>query len=375
LTALFSEVASPIPGPPRNELSDKEKWNVIKSHPHLFHITTPIRVDHLHELLITHPNRDLVESVCRGLRIGFWPWVTTLNSNAPSIVNNAFHQQIRNPEHLQFVCNQRDEEIRLSHFLCAFSTLFPGMTTVPLWVVPKPHSNNLCLVVDHLAGDYAPNSFILPEDASVHLDTLHVLGKALLAVRKRHGSVPLILFKTDVSQAYRRLAVHPLWQLRQIVSIHRSYHVDNNNNFGNRGAGQLWVIFFSLVLWIAVFLRCIVDLFAYVDNAFSWEFANQTIFYEPYKKFLPSKQAQLLSLFDELGIPHEERKQVFGSPLQIIGFDVDPNAMMITMPLAARDELVLAVRTFASPRQRRSLKDFQRLAGWINWALNMYPLL
>jgi hypothetical protein len=41
-TALFSEVASPIPGPPRNELSDKEKWNVIESHSHLFHITTPI---------------------------------------------------------------------------------------------------------------------------------------------------------------------------------------------------------------------------------------------------------------------------------------------------------------------------------------------
>jgi hypothetical protein len=148
--------------------------------------------------------------MCRGLRIGFWPWVTTLNSNAPSIVNNALHQQIRNSEHLQFVCDQRDEEIRLGRFLCAFSTLFLGMTTVPLWVVPKPHSNNLRLVVDHSAGDYAPNSFILPEDASVHLDTLHILGKALLAVRKQHGSVPLILFKTDMSQAYRRFPVHPL---------------------------------------------------------------------------------------------------------------------------------------------------------------------
>jgi hypothetical protein len=49
--------------------------------------------------------------------------------------------------------------------------------------------------------------------------------------------------------------------------------------------------------------------------------------------------------------------------------------MTITMPPAARDELVLAVRTFANPRQCRSLKDFQRLAGWINWALNVYPLL
>jgi hypothetical protein len=47
------------------------------------------------------------------------------------------------------------------------------------------------------------------------------------------------------------------------------------------------------------------------------------------------KQTQLLTLFDDVGIPHEERKQVFGSPLQIIGFDVDPNSMTITMPQAA----------------------------------------
>ena len=34
-----------------------------------------------------------------------------------------------------------------------------------------------------------------------------------------------------------------------------------------------------------------------------------------------------------------------------------------------------AVRAFANLRQRRSFKDFQRMAGWVNWALNVYPLL
>jgi hypothetical protein len=172
--------------------------------------------------------------------------------------------------------------------------------------------------------------------------------------------------------------MHPLWQLRdlrQVVMIENSYHVDNNNNFGDRGAGRLWVTVFGLVLWIAVVIQQILDLFAYVDDAFSWEFADNVTYYPPYDKLLPTKQARLLTLFDDVGIPHEERKQVFGSPLQIIGFDVDPNSMTITMPTDARDELVSAVRTFANPRQRRSLKDFQRLAGWINWALNVYPLL
>ena len=251
------------------------------------------------------------------------------------------------------------------------------MTTIPLWVVPKPHSDKLRLVVDHSAGDYSPNSYIPPEEASVYLDTLHILGKALLDVRRCFGDAPIILFKTDVSQAYRRLPVHPLWQLHvhQVVSIQGSFHVDNNNNFSNRGAGRLWITFFSLVLWIAVFVKLVDDLFAYIDDAFSWEFADHVAFYPPYQKFLPTKQTQLLSLFDEVGVPHEERKQVFGSPLQIIGFKVDPNSMTITMPRAARDELVSAVRAFDNPRQSRSLRDFQRLAGWVNWSLNVYPLL
>ncbi|KAF8800941.1 hypothetical protein BYT27DRAFT_7116292, partial [Phlegmacium glaucopus] len=115
------------------------------------------------------------------------------------------------------------------------------MTTIPLWVVPKPHSDKFRLVVDHSAGEYSPNSYISPADASIHLDTLHVLGNALIRVRKLYGDLPLVLFKTDVSQAYRRLPVHPLWQLRQVVTILGFHHVDNNNNFGNRGAGRLWI--------------------------------------------------------------------------------------------------------------------------------------
>jgi len=169
--------------------------------------------------------------------------------------------------------------------------------------------------------------------------------------------------------------MHPLWQLHQIVTINNVHHVNNNNNFGNRGAGRLWITFFGLVLWIAVVIKHIKDLFAYVDDAFSWEFADSTSYYHPYKKLLPTKQARLLSLFDTLGVPHEERKQVSGSPLQIISFDVDPNAMTITMLSNARAELVTAIRTFANPCQRRSLRDFQHLAGWVNWSLNVFPLL
>src|SRR5882762_2791238 len=61
----------------------------------------------------------------------------------------------------------------------------------------------------------------------------------------------------------------------------------------------------------------------------------------------------------------------------IIGFDVDPNTMTITMPDVARSDLLNTLRDFAHPGQHRPLREYQRLAGlgWINWALNAYPLL
>jgi len=127
--------------------------------------------------------------------------------------------------------DQRDEEIKLGRYSVAFDMLLPGMTSILLWVVPKPHLDKFRLVVDHSAGDFSPNSYIPSDEASIHLDMLHALGKALIRVKQRHGDARLVLFKMDVSQAYCCLPMHPLWQLHQIVTIDGFHHIDNNNNF------------------------------------------------------------------------------------------------------------------------------------------------
>jgi hypothetical protein len=294
----------------------------------------------------------------------------------PLIVDNSF-RPISDKSHINFIHEQRDTEMALGRFSPAFGPdLLPGMTSIPIGVVPKPHSDKLRLVVDHSFGDFSPNSLIARESVAVPLDNLHDLGISLINARLTYGNdVPLVVFKSDVSQAYRCLPLHFLWQLFQIITIGTMRHVDHNNNFGNRGAGGLWGAFMGVVLWIAIFVKGIQDLFAYVDDSFSWDFADNMLWYEPYQKLFPAKQTKLLQLWDELRIPHEESKQIFGTPLMIIGFSVDPNAMTITMTVEARADLLTALREFAHPGQRRPLRDFQRLAGWMNWALNAFPLL
>ena len=155
-TATITETIAPLPGPPLNELRNQTAWSTICFYPHLFCITTPINVECFHTLLSSHPNPPLVSSVCQGLYEGFWPWAKTENVWAPIITDNVTLQKIKDPAHLCFIREQHDEEITLRRFSEAFMPLLPGMTTVPLWVVPKPHSDKLQIVVDQLEDPQQP---------------------------------------------------------------------------------------------------------------------------------------------------------------------------------------------------------------------------
>jgi hypothetical protein len=65
--------------------------------------------------------------------------------------------------------------------------------------------------------------------------------------------------------------------------------------------------------------------------------------------------------------------------LTIIGIEVDANKLTLTLPPENKSELLAQLKDFARTPEgsgvRYALKDFQRLAGWFNWALNVYPLL
>jgi hypothetical protein len=173
--------------------------------------------------------------------------------------------------------------------------------------------------------------------------------------------------------------MHFHWQIKQINTIDGMYSVDRNAAFGGRGSGRIWISFNALVMWIVIFVKFLPWIFAYADDEFSFDLAGNVLFYPKYNKFLPEKQVQLLELWDELGIPHKEKKQVFGPVLKIIGFEVDVNRMTYTMPQSSKTDLIAALRHFTSPSgkngRRFTLREYQRIAGWANWALNVFPLL
>ena len=86
-------------------------------------------------------------------------------------------------------------------------------------------------------------------------------------------------------------------------------------------------------------------------------------------------QTKLLELWDDLGLPHEEKKQIYRPVILFIGFDIDPNAMTVSISGECKCDLLCKVHDFAKSGKRWSLKDFQSLAGHINWSLAIFPLL
>ncbi|KAI0832407.1 hypothetical protein BC628DRAFT_312743 [Trametes gibbosa] len=341
-------------------------------------IVTPVNVERFEEYLSDHPNQEFVKSVVRSLREGFWPYADAKPATYPDTWDEkrpAPHDE----NAAQFLRTQRDEEISLDRYSASFGCeLLPGMYSMPIHVVPKPHSNKFRLVNNQSAGSFSLNSMIRPEAIKgAVLDGIPALGDSLRAFRRAHTGA-LIMWKSDVSQAYRRMPVSPFWQIRQAVTIDGQRYIDRCNLFGGRGSLRVWAAFDCLVSWIAEHKAGVVYKHNYVDDDFGFAPLGDVRWYEPYRRYFPTPQARLLTLWDELGVPHEPHKQLHATCLPVIGFDVDPNAMSVTLPEEGRTHLLDTINGFCmlTPgNRRRSLAEFQAFTGYANWAFNVYPLL
>src|ERR1700683_2675263 len=100
--ALATETADPLPPPPSRSELNKSAYTTIDNHLELFKIVTPINVDQFEAYLIDHPNRPYVDSVCRGLRHGFWPWATHDDPSLWETYDNS-HRPINQTDHMDFV--------------------------------------------------------------------------------------------------------------------------------------------------------------------------------------------------------------------------------------------------------------------------------
>jgi len=186
----------------------------------LFAIVTPIDVDRFEALLTTHPNQPFVESVCRGLHEGFWPWANTWYDEFPSIVDESLGMPLK-AEEAEFLCDQQDHKWSKGRFSGSFGRdLLPRMHASPTHAVPKPHSEKLRMVINQSAGPFAPNSMISHEDIKVFpLDSMSHLGEGLLNLHCEKPNWSWVIYKSDVAKVYRCCQCTLCGRFKQVITI------------------------------------------------------------------------------------------------------------------------------------------------------------
>ena len=169
--------------------------------------------------------------------------------------------------------------------------------------------------------------------------------------------------------------MHLRWQIKQVNTVDGEHHVNRCNTFGGCSSGALFIAFNSLVAWIAKRKKGIRYLGNYVDDSWGCGLEGDYAFYSLYQKAFPRDQVILLSLWDELGIPHHEPKQIHGPEIPIIGINVDVNELTFTLTAGAKDKLIEELQWWCKPGRKEKLCQWYQAGGWVNWAFNVYPRL
>ena len=372
-TSDWTLTAEPLEGPPQSALDDEIVTKTLNENPDLFEIVTPIRVDVFEAYLSTHPNQAFVKSVCKGLHEGFWPWAETPKPGYPETLDES-KPAPTDEKKAVFLRTQRDTELAKDRFSAPFKHLLPGMYCMPIYAVPKPRSTDLRLVTDQSYGKYSLNSMIKHEKVTGFLlDNMVHFGEMLMDLEKREPGVEKVVWKSDIAEAYRILPMHRRWQIKQVNRIDDEYHVDRCDAFGGCGAGGLFISFNGLVAWIANEIKRIRYLSGYVDDSSGCGRKDDYLTYQPYGRDYPREQVVLLNLWDELGIPHKQHKQLHSSPLPIIGITVDANLLSLTLSDEAKEGLIVELQWWCMPGRKEKLRRWYQLGGWLNWAFNVYP--
>jgi hypothetical protein len=283
----WTERAKPLPRPATVQLMHPVVRETIIQNPTLFKIITPVNLKVFEELLKDHPNQDFVKSVCVGLRNGFWPWTDIWKPGYPDELDLSWPQANEASE--EFLISQQDHKVRKRRYSPSVGPeLVPGM---PIYAVPKPHSEKLRLVNDHSALKFSLNSMVDHDQVIGYpMDSLAQFGERLVNLRKGQLDLQradsIVVWKSDISEAYRICPLHPFWQLKQGVRIGDDVHIDQCLVFGSSASPAIFIAFNSLVTWIAKHVRQISFITTYLDDSSGCTWKDDVSYYAPYKKHM-----------------------------------------------------------------------------------------
>ncbi|GAA6034625.1 hypothetical protein JCM8097_005429, partial [Rhodosporidiobolus ruineniae] len=389
LTPLVSSTVSlsaePLPRAAFSPSRLAEIKRTIAAFPSEFDFRATIDTALFRSALEAHPNRPFVESVLRCLeRDGFEP---PHNGDEPAGNDPSSVRFPPSAAHRTLIEESVDAAIGLQWTSPGTFFPLPGVSYNSLFVV-EPDQHRTRVVGDHTASGL--NDGIARTDCPCVYDTVQDLARIIRWHHSATGRLrpTSILWKLDISSAFKLLVMSRRWQARQGIVIlvsdgaggwRKRYHVEWRGVFGSRAMPFLWTRFMSLLLWISRRRCALENPLAYMDDQFHLDLLGPLVdFVGPDGASLriPASQAAVSSLWTSLGIPHKlsALKAPFGRAVLIVGFLVDLDRLTISISPASVAKLIAAIDDFlAAPDRCPPLRAWRQLTGWASWALNVAP--
>ena len=161
-----------------------------------------------------------------GLQNGFWPLDTgEWKVHLAEVIDN----YLVDPADLEAIQKFCDKEVAANHWSDPIPELLPRMKISLMFVIwqhGKPH-----VITDHAGSGL--NDGISRNNTKVSYDDMHLFGQTMQNECRSHPRQKLLTFKSDVSSAFLNPPAHPIWQLRQVVTVNTQLFIICQLVFGN----------------------------------------------------------------------------------------------------------------------------------------------
>jgi len=304
-----------------------------------FAARTPINVDRLARLLLTHPNQELVHYVVDGLSFGFH-----IGFTGPRDISVSSHNLPSSLVHEEFISEHLPP--------------FHNMRCSGVGAVPK--KNGRLRLIHHLsspAGN-SVNDHISREDFSLQYVRIDDAIDHIM-----HYGTSAFLFKLDIKSAFRIIPVHPDdWHLLGI-KWRDNYYYDMVLPFGLRSSPAIFDSVASCIEWIMHQEFSIPSLLHYLDDF---------LCIAPNAVIANQRSAILLRAFLYLGIPLAEKKVEGPAPvLDFLGITLDCIRLECRLPDDKLTELRGLLNDITT-RQSISQGELASVLGKLSFASRCY---
>ncbi|KAK4704172.1 hypothetical protein P7C70_g2031, partial [Phenoliferia sp. Uapishka_3] len=375
--------AKPLPRPPQHVLEDPGYLAALKSHPELFSVgTCPLNVEAFRKSLETHPNRPWVESLLWSMEHGMWPCHSG-EAPAPPPARLVSRYIPSTEEDLDLVQAKVEKDVAKGLTSEAVDEPPEGCVISPLFAVHREgHSPRV--VNDQTASGL--NEGTLRKDCPAIFDSV----VDLIRIMRHKGleSVPplAVLWKTDVSSAFKTMLMHTAWQYRQAIAVSYKqpdgsrkirYHIEWRGAFGSRGTPYLWTSIMAALLWIVQQRGDVENPVAYMDDALGYDTSGILVerTYNGVTKAIPLEMAATLDVWKEHDVPFNGfEKAEFGRSLTTLGIQLDLDALTASLPAASIDKFAVEVADFLATENRApALKRWRSITGYGSHVCTVVP--